>query len=84
MGDFYCQVTHFIPDFACKVTHFYPNNKSYRMFSYQFSLKIIWAGLQKQLTMYRSDFNEQLLPTRLEGLDADANYRVREICLMPG
>ena len=30
------------------------------------------------------DFNEQLLPTRLEGLDADANYRVREICLMPG
>ena len=39
MGDFYCQVTHFIPDFACKVTHFYPNNKSYRMFYYQFSLK---------------------------------------------
>ena len=34
--------------------------------------------------MYRSDFNEQLLPTRLEGLDADANYRVREICLMTG
>ena len=32
MGDFYNQVTHFIPDFACKVTHFYPNNKSYRMF----------------------------------------------------
>lgn len=30
------------------------------------------------------DFNEQLLPTRLEGLDASANYRVREICLMPG
>ena len=31
MGDFYNQVTHFIPDFACKVTHFYPNNKNYRM-----------------------------------------------------
>ena len=30
------------------------------------------------------DFNEQLLPTRLEGLDADAKYRVKEICLMPG
>ena len=32
MGDFYDQVTHFIPDFACKVTHFHPNNKSYCMF----------------------------------------------------
>lgn len=30
------------------------------------------------------DFNEQLLPTRLEGLDASANYLVKEICLMPG
>lgn len=30
------------------------------------------------------DFNEQLLPTRLEGLDADARYLVKEICLMPG
>lgn len=30
------------------------------------------------------DFNEQLLPTRLEGLDADAKYMVKEICLMPG
>ncbi len=31
MGDFYNQVTHFIPDYACKDTHFYPNNKNYRM-----------------------------------------------------
>ena len=30
------------------------------------------------------DFNEQLLPTRLEGLDANAKYIVKEICLMPG
>ncbi|MBO5593480.1 MAG: alpha-galactosidase [Prevotella sp.] len=30
------------------------------------------------------DFNEQLLPTRLEGLNAGANYLVKEICLMPG
>ena len=30
MGDFYNQVTHFIPDFACKDTHFYPNDNSYR------------------------------------------------------
>lgn len=30
------------------------------------------------------EFNEQLLPVRLEGLDADAKYRVKEICLMPG
>ena len=33
MGDFYNQVTHFIPDFACKVTHFHLNDKSYCMFS---------------------------------------------------
>ena len=39
MGDFYNQVTHFIPDFACKVTHFYPNNKSYRMFFLSIILK---------------------------------------------
>lgn len=30
------------------------------------------------------DFNEQLLPTRLEGLDANAQYRIKEICLLPG
>jgi alpha-galactosidase len=30
------------------------------------------------------DFNEQLLPTRLEGLDINAKYLVKEICLMPG
>lgn len=29
-------------------------------------------------------FNENLHPTRLQGLDAGAHYRVREICLMPG
>ncbi len=29
------------------------------------------------------DFNEQLLPVRLEGLDANSKYRVKEICLMP-
>lgn len=29
-------------------------------------------------------FDEPLLPTKLEGLDAAANYRVREICLIPG
>ena len=38
MGDFYCQVTHFIPDFACKVTHFHLNDKSYCSFSYYFPL----------------------------------------------
>ncbi len=27
---------------------------------------------------------ENLRPTRLQGLDADARYRVKEICLMPG
>lgn len=30
------------------------------------------------------EFNEQLLPTRLQGLDANASYKVKEICLMPG
>lgn len=30
------------------------------------------------------DFNEQLLPTRLQGLDPDAEYKIEEICLMPG
>ena len=29
-------------------------------------------------------YGEQQLPTRLKGLDPDALYRVREICLMPG
>lgn len=29
-------------------------------------------------------YDESLLPTRLEGLDANAMYRVKEICLMPG
>jgi alpha-galactosidase len=29
-------------------------------------------------------FGEALTPTRLQGLDADAHYRVKEICLMPG
>ena len=27
---------------------------------------------------------ENIAPTKLKGLDADASYRVREICLMPG
>ena len=30
------------------------------------------------------DFNEQLLPTRLQGLDPGAEYKIEEICLMPG
>ena len=30
------------------------------------------------------DFNEQLLPTRLQGLDPDAEYKIEEICLMQG
>ena len=30
------------------------------------------------------DFNEQLLPTRLQGLYPDAEYKIEEICLMPG
>jgi len=29
-------------------------------------------------------YEERLLNTRLQGLDADAKYRVKEICLMPG
>lgn len=29
-------------------------------------------------------YSEPLLPTKLKGLDTDARYRVREICLMPG
>jgi len=29
-------------------------------------------------------YGERLLNTRLQGLDADAKYRVKEICLMPG
>ena len=29
-------------------------------------------------------FSEQILPTRLQGLDADAQYEVREILLQPG
>lgn len=29
-------------------------------------------------------YDERLLPTRLKGLDADARYRVKEVCLMPG
>ena len=29
-------------------------------------------------------YGELILPTRLQGLDADARYRVKEICLMPG
>ena len=28
-------------------------------------------------------FSENIHPTRLQGLDADARYRVKEICLMP-
>ena len=28
-------------------------------------------------------FSESIHPTRLQGLDADARYRVKEICLMP-
>ncbi len=30
------------------------------------------------------DFNEQILPTKLQGLDPEANYLVKEICLFPG
>lgn len=30
------------------------------------------------------DFNEQLLPTRLQNLDPASRYEVKEICLMPG
>ena len=30
------------------------------------------------------DFNEQLLPTRLQGLNPEAEYKIEEICLMPG
>ena len=29
-------------------------------------------------------YGESILPTRLKGLDANAKYRVKEICLMPG
>lgn len=29
-------------------------------------------------------YNERIRSTRLQGLDADAKYRVREICFMPG
>ncbi len=29
-------------------------------------------------------YGELVLPTRLQGLDAEAKYRVKEICLMPG
>ena len=29
-------------------------------------------------------YGETILPTRLQGLDAEAKYRVKEICLMPG
>ena len=29
-------------------------------------------------------YGETILPTRLMGLDAEAKYRVKEICLMPG
>ena len=29
-------------------------------------------------------YDEVILPTRLKGLDANAKYRVKEICLMPG
>lgn len=29
-------------------------------------------------------YGENLLPTRLKGLDPDAHYLVREVCLMPG
>ena len=29
-------------------------------------------------------YGENILPTRLQGLDAAAKYRVKEICLMPG
>ena len=39
MGDFYNQVTHFIPDFACKVTHFIQTTRVIVCFSYQLSLK---------------------------------------------
>ena len=51
MGDFYNQVTHFIPDFACKVTHFYQNNKSYRMFF----LLIIVKKHKNHVTLCSSD-----------------------------
>ena len=39
MGDFYNQVTHFIPDFACKVTHFIQTTRVIVCFSFQLSLK---------------------------------------------
>lgn len=29
-------------------------------------------------------FSENILPTRLQGLEPDARYRVKEVCLMPG
>ena len=29
-------------------------------------------------------YGESILPTRLKGLDAEAKYKVKEICLMPG
>ena len=29
-------------------------------------------------------YGEWILPTRLQGLDAEAKYKVKEICLMPG
>ena len=55
MGDFYNQVTHFIPDFACKVTHFYPNNKSYRMYFLSIIVKkhknqCHWRGKVREMT----------------------------------
>lgn len=29
-------------------------------------------------------YHENILPTRLQGLEANSNYRIREICTMPG
>ena len=29
-------------------------------------------------------YNENILPTKLQGLDANARYRVKEISMMPG
>ena len=50
MGDFYNQVTHFIPDFACKVTHFHLNDKSCCMFFIHFmQLPVVLALLRASL-----------------------------------
>lgn len=48
----------------------------------------MWGKIRRELLSLHSIFTprygEKLLPVRLQGLDADRQYRVKEINLMPG